>query len=142
MTGEFFELLTQKSILSNDINEDEYLAENNIRVFKKGVRDSIHTNLLHDSFLIRANSILGKSSKAENYYYLSGLLIGTELKELIRLKSRLSIVGNKLQSELYSTALNEPGIRQIEVYDVSVAMVHGHGKLYGLYQFQSQRRFL
>jgi 2-dehydro-3-deoxygalactonokinase len=142
MTGEFFELLTQKSILSNDIKEGEYLSENNIAIFKKGVRDSIHTNLLHNSFLIRANSILGKSSKEENYYYLSGLLIGTELKELVGFKSWISIVGNKLQSELYCRALNELGIKQIQSYDVSGAMVRGHCKVYDLYQFRSQRRFL
>src|SRR5215469_4233274 len=80
MTGEFFELLSKKSILSNDVAEGNF-SESGLESFKKGVKDSLHSNLLHSSFLVRTNHLFDKLSKQENYFYLSGLLIGAELKE-------------------------------------------------------------
>jgi 2-dehydro-3-deoxygalactonokinase len=38
--------------------------------------------LLHESFLVRTNDLLGKMSRKENLAYLSGLLIGEELKNI------------------------------------------------------------
>ena len=52
MTGEFFELLSKKSILSVSVKEGEDLQfGNNLQCFEKGVTDSIGSNLLHIVFL-------------------------------------------------------------------------------------------
>jgi 2-dehydro-3-deoxygalactonokinase len=83
MTGEFFELLSDKSILHasvekhEDFNEDAYQHH-----FSQGVKDAMTSNLLNASFRIRTNDLFGVLTKKENYSYLGGLLIGTELKEL------------------------------------------------------------
>ena len=84
MTGEFFELLSKKSILATGVEEGEGLINlNNKESFELGVSNSLQSNLLHACFLIRTNELFGELNKAKNYYYLSGLLIGTELRELI-----------------------------------------------------------
>jgi 2-dehydro-3-deoxygalactonokinase len=51
-------------------------SEKNLQSFQKGVNDRLGSNLLHMSFMVRTNHLFGKLSKQENYYYLSGLLIG------------------------------------------------------------------
>jgi 2-dehydro-3-deoxygalactonokinase len=84
MTGEFFELLSKKSILSLSIEDGlDFRHGKNVQSFKNGVTDSMKSNLLHNCFKVRTNDLFGKFTKRENYYYLSGLLIGTEMKELM-----------------------------------------------------------
>jgi 2-dehydro-3-deoxygalactonokinase len=39
-------------------------------------------NILRAAFLVRTNQLLAKLSKKENYFYLSGLMIGAEIKDL------------------------------------------------------------
>ena len=83
MTGEFFELLSKKSILKDSIAAGEPIGNgSNGLAFERGVTDSLQQNLLHSSFMVRTNGLFNKFSKNENYYYLSGLLIGAELSSL------------------------------------------------------------
>ncbi len=80
MTGEVFELLSQKSILKNSVEISE--KSQNLTVFKKGVRDALDESILHTIFKVRTNHLFDIYSKEENYNYLSGLLIGAELAVL------------------------------------------------------------
>src|SRR5438477_3512663 len=69
MTGEFFELLSKKSILSVSLEEGNGLkSEKNLQSFQKGINDCLRSNLLHTSFIVRTNHLFGKLSKRENYY--------------------------------------------------------------------------
>ncbi len=80
MTGEFFELLSMDSILKEAVKKDmpfNVEAENS---FKKGLLDSAKSNVLHSVFKVRTNVLFDAMTVGENYYYLSGLLIGAELK--------------------------------------------------------------
>ncbi len=87
MTGEFFSLLSKNSILSNNVEEsDDSLEGDDLKNFEEGVENSLKHNLLHTSFLARTNGLFNRNTKKENYYCLSGLLIGTELKDLIQNK--------------------------------------------------------
>ena len=107
MTGEFFELLSKKSILSVSLEEGNGLqSEKNLQSFQKGINDCLRSNLLHTSFIVRTNHLFGKLSKQENYYYLSGLLIGTEMKELINddYCSDITLVSNSDLNSYYETA--------------------------------------
>jgi 2-dehydro-3-deoxygalactonokinase len=134
MTGEFFELLSKKSILSSNVEESRDLFNaGNLKSFEQGVADSLHSNVLHSSFLVRTNHLFGKLSKQENYCYLSGLLIGTELKELINSRILLTIVSNELLEKLYSSALQKLGIRNIKYQDAGKAVIKGHCKIYNLF---------
>lgn len=84
MTGEFFALLSQKSVLAASLEEGEGLdIPDNSESFKKGILDSLQQNLLHSCFEVRVNNLFGRYTKQQSYYYLSGLLIGTEVKELL-----------------------------------------------------------
>ena len=83
MTGELFEVISKNTILSNSIAPGEF-NENTKIAFEKGVRkakasDAITTAL----FSIRTNTLFNKQTKTENFYFLSGLLIGEELKNIV-----------------------------------------------------------
>lgn len=136
MTGEFFELLSQKSVLrlsvENNYGEDNTQTSNS---FKLGVNDAIAANLLNVAFKVRTNSLLNKLSKEENYNYLSGLLIGTELKELkTSLVKKITLVGGSHLGEYYKCALEELGLlsrmREINVTWTDEAVVRGQYKIY------------
>jgi 2-dehydro-3-deoxygalactonokinase len=82
MTGEFFGLLSEMSLLSGSVEKNEGLSgEAGQGPFQRGVQDAAGTNLLRAAFRVRTNDLFGKLSAKENYHYLSGLLIGTELQD-------------------------------------------------------------
>jgi len=135
MTGEFFELLSKKSVLSNNVEENhDLLNSDNLKSFEKGVADSLDSNVLHSSFMVRTNQLFGKLSKQENYQYLSGLLIGTELKELISRKISFNVVSDELLRKFYGTALRKLGINKVKYMDAGKAVMKGHCKIYNLYK--------
>ena len=85
MTGEIFNILSEHSILKDSIelNKTSGLTEpEDIEAFKQGVEVSGSSSLLHNLFTVRTMQLFGKFSKEQNSYYLSGLLIGTELRQL------------------------------------------------------------
>jgi len=112
MTGEFFSLLSTKGILAASVEEGGQLAEGNNREwFEKGVRASGQANLLHNAFLVRTNGLFKKADKRENYFYLSGLLIGSECRELLpALPARITLAGEPALLALYEAALHALGI--------------------------------
>lgn len=134
MTGEFFELLSTKSILSVSIEEGHGLQnEKNVQSFEKGVRESVQVNLLHSSFLVRTNHLLGKFTKQENYYYLSGLLIGTEMKELISNGyENINLVSNAMLMPYYETSFNilNKGESILKIMNADEALVKGQFKIF------------
>lgn len=131
MTGEFFGLLSGRSILAADVEEPgENEHEEFFMHFKKGVQDSLHSNILHSSFLVRSNHLLGKTRKKENYYYLSGLLIGTEVKELKDKKLPLVVVSSKKMADSYIAAFDVIGIANVIFQNAGEATIKGHYKIY------------
>lgn len=85
MTGEIFNILSEHSILKDsiDLSKASGLTEpDDIEAFKLGVEVSGSSSLLHNLFTVRTMQLFGKFSKEQNSYYLSGLLIGTELRQL------------------------------------------------------------
>ncbi len=137
MTGEFFDLLSKKSILSVSVEEGKGFRESkNIEAFKKGVKDSIQSNILHGCFIVRTNSIFNKLSRPENYYYLSGLLIGSEVSEVINVDySNITIVGNNAFISHYTTAIEVFGFSGashfIHTEDADKALIKGQLMMLG-----------
>lgn len=82
MTGEFFALLSQHSILSNSLNHKKNIPITEWSFFQRGVEAAQRINLLSASFHIRTNELLHQINPSDNTHYLSGMLIGTELKAL------------------------------------------------------------
>jgi len=131
MTGEFFHLLSNRSILSQSVRESNHLLEGaNLKNFEDGVNKSIQDNLLHNAFLVRTNHLLNYLSKEENYFYLSGLLIGAELKEVAYGKVPLTVVGNESIQKYYVIALHQLGVSNVVTVDADIALVKGHCKIY------------
>lgn len=83
MTGELFSTLSMHTILRDSVAaEDSADAETEREAFLTGVRDSGQAGILRSLFRVRTNQLFNKYSKRENSRYLSGLLIGSELRNL------------------------------------------------------------
>ncbi len=129
MTGEFFDLLSTRSILAVSVekNADLQLGDS-LTSFDKGVRDSFQHSLLHASFLVRTNEVFKTYTKSENYFYLSGLLIGYELKDLMQVKGKVVVAAGKVVSGQYLRALEVLGvapIHNIAIKDADHCLIKG-----------------
>ena len=131
MTGEFFELLSKKSILSSNVEGGD-LSEPSLESFKKGVKESLVSELLHSSFLVRTNHLFHKLSKQENYFYLSGLMIGAELKEAAKNYKDIILISDQPLSKLYETAFEILKEKNsfLKVKNASEAILNGQVKIY------------
>lgn len=81
MTGELFQLLSQQSILSNNVSSlpwDKKMLE----AYTDGVTIGLEKKLTSQLFSIRSKQLQGKIDKENNFYKLSGMLIGDELSYL------------------------------------------------------------
>jgi 2-dehydro-3-deoxygalactonokinase len=129
MTGELFDLLCNKSILSGSVKKDN--IENEINpYFINGVAEGAELNFLNIIFHVRTNQLFAKLEPLENYHYLSGLLIGTELKDLLQKDfSLVTLVSTGALSNLYSQALHTLGIQNFAQKDADEALIKGQSIL-------------
>jgi 2-dehydro-3-deoxygalactonokinase len=135
MTGELFDLMRYKSMLAGGLEADSQLSGKD-EAFIQGVFDSNRGNLLNCLFRIRTNELFKRLTKRENFCYLSGMLIGEELKsihgedyDMINLVS-----GGKLLS-LYVEALSALGFKnRIRTFDADRALVDGQVSIFKSYQ--------
>lgn len=125
ITGEIFNLLSQKSILSDSVMKGE-----DTESFELGVRDAINSNLLHKLFRVRTRQVLDNFPPISNYQYLSGLLIGTELKELKGTTASIFVVCEEPLTKAYLRALNclNPKVK-ISTLNAREALISGHCKI-------------
>jgi len=86
LTGEMFEMLCSKSVLKGSVSKasnHKVMDEMNLQSFYKGINESQNnTNLLNKLFSVRTNALFKLLSAEENFFYLSGLLIGSEIRSL------------------------------------------------------------
>ena len=125
MTGEFFDLLSTHSILAASVNSDGMLDDPACRdCFKLGLHAGQSENLLHAAFMVRTNQLLKKIPAAYNSFYLSGLLIGAELKE-VPSNMPLYLVAGPVHIPLYTLACQILGIHVGAVIDADEALIRG-----------------
>jgi 2-dehydro-3-deoxygalactonokinase len=132
MTGEFFELLARRSILSNSIDESSAADPAEMAAaFIEGVAAGATENLLHASFGIRVAELSARRSKRGGFHYLSGLVIGTELKELQNDKPKaIVLVGSVALTARYAQALHTLGHRgSISTYPAELAVIAGQSRV-------------
>jgi len=136
MTGDFFELLSQKSILSTSVEKTAAIeSPGQLSSFKAGVEEGATNGLLSAAFKVRTNNLFGKYSKAENFTFLSGLLIGAELTDpAIRTAKKVHLLcGSKLE-QYYRIAFECLGLsQQLKTYPaqwVDDAVARAHFKIY------------
>jgi len=86
MTGEVFNIMSNHSILKDSIQKDDEkkLSQADADAFKLGVQKSKETGILNGLFTVRTNQLFNKLDKKQNFFYLSGLLIGEEMNYLLR----------------------------------------------------------
>ena len=132
MTGELFDLLSTKSILSNSVEKENFFSEIVNPWFEKGVKEGADSNLLNSIFHVRTNRLFNKLSPRGNYHYLSGLLIGTELKDLLKSDySNITVVSDEKFLPLYSNALHLLEVNQnIHHLNSDKALVKGQCNIY------------
>ena len=86
LTGEMFEMLCSKSVLKGSVLKEsnhKVMDELNLQSFYKGINESQNNaNLLNKLFSVRTNALFKLLSAEENFFYLSGLLIGSEIRSL------------------------------------------------------------
>ena len=132
MTGEFFALLSEKSILSASVERTMDLSsEKNRNSFEAGVKESLHSNLLNTSFKVRTNYLFHKLSQQENYHYLSGVIIGNEMKEATGNDGNIVLVSNSQLQAPYEAAFNVivNGSRSLKIQNADKAIVAGQLKI-------------
>ncbi len=113
MTGELFDLLVNNSILKNSVdmslmNFETYHDE---KSFRNGVQATSEHPILQQLFKVRTNDLFGLLDKRQNAFFLSGLLIGSEMRAL-RDKPNVAILlcsSEKLHT-YYKLALDELGL--------------------------------
>jgi 2-dehydro-3-deoxygalactonokinase len=104
MTGELFEVISRYSILSASLEEAEWNPSYE-EIFLKGVKKGLANRQTASLFRIRAGSLIHNTSGDQNYYYLSGLLIGGELSNLKTCTETVYLAATGIYHSLYRLAL-------------------------------------
>jgi 2-dehydro-3-deoxygalactonokinase len=115
MTGEVFNLMASHSILKDSIETDStgVLSDEKRDAYKVGIQESGSTNILNALFRVRINQLFHTMSKEQNAMYLSGLLIGSELRHLAaETHWQLVLCSGQNLYELYQTAIEELGLSE------------------------------
>ena len=112
MTGEFYALLSQHSILAKTCLPDAPLKK---EVFLDGVMQSQKSGgLLHHAFSARSLALFEKLNPAQSSSYISGLLIGEEIKSaqhsMQAYSKPLFILGNSQLTQRYAFAMEALGM--------------------------------
>jgi 2-dehydro-3-deoxygalactonokinase len=114
MTGEIFNLLKRHSILADLLAGP---AEPDA-AFEDGVRHGLEEDdLTAELFSVRARVLLGKAKREDAASYVSGLLIGSDLRIGLRSFDREQVVtmGGPELTRLFASALRVAGRTPIEV---------------------------
>ncbi len=106
MTGELFDVLTTKSILSNSVRSVAW-NNSNKAAFIEGVEIGAKEQLSANLFSIRAQHLLQNSCKEDNFFRLSGMLIGEELSYLNDLDTTLFLAAAEPFLAMYKLALEK-----------------------------------
>lgn len=118
MTGEIFNILSEHSILKDSIlKTDDFKNERNLTAFRDGVIASANSNLLNTLFTVRTNQLFKKFDQSSNAFYMSGLLIGTELRQLGSIGDRsLVICSGKHLYDHYKVASETLDLSQNSIF--------------------------
>ena len=123
MTGEIFNLLKEHSILADLLEAPAQPGP----AFEAGVRHGLERDdLTAELFSVRARTLLGKARREEASAYVSGLLIGADLKVGLRLAGDGEVVamGRPDLTRLFCAAIETAG-RPARAVDGEAAFLAG-----------------
>lgn len=131
MTGELFSLLIEHSILKNSVQSDSW-KESYHHAFLAGLRKG-QAGLTRHLFKIRVDQLLKRSDPTENYFTLSGMLIGDELKDLFHQPAHLILAAPDSIRNHYAMAMNtmypEHKITTVTESDYHLALIKGQNRV-------------
>ncbi|MGY3791209.1 2-dehydro-3-deoxygalactonokinase [Aquimarina sp. 433] len=104
MSGELFEILSTTGLLSLSVKNTEWDPKFS-GIFLEGVQKGINDEFMKALFSIRGSDILKSTSKEMNFYFLSGLIIGSELSYLKKNDQKIFLGASGMLRELYLLAL-------------------------------------
>lgn len=105
MTGELFHLLSEQSILKNSLESFDKISSIESGYFINGVFKGSEEEILNELFTVRTNDLLKGIGRKSNYAYLSGLLIGQELKHVFKAQKAIYLCNSGASSAFYRLAL-------------------------------------
>jgi 2-dehydro-3-deoxygalactonokinase len=110
MTGEFYKLLSEHSILARSLDASSVNLDQSS--FLHGLDYALESNsLLNSAFSMRVKSLMGELTPAQAGSYLSGLLLGEELMAMqVQAGAELVLVGSQQLRERYELALQHLGV--------------------------------
>ena len=117
MTGEFYALLRQHSILARTLSADDHAHDPG--AFDLGVDHALHSQgLLHTAFSVRTLALFDRMPAAALPSYLSGLVIGEELiAQTLKRGDMVVMMGNEQLTAHYEQALAHLGVSARRVGD-------------------------
>lgn len=121
MTGEFYSIIAQHSLLGKGLPSADEDADCTA-TFEKGVRDAQKGQLTNFVFLARTRRLFEQVAEHDVKTYMSGLLIGYELKEIKN--KHIYIVGGQSLSANYKLACDLLNL-QAEVLDGNQCFLAG-----------------
>lgn len=104
MTGELFEVLTTHSILSNSVSAGPW-DQRAREAFSQGLQQAAAGSITADLLSVRTRDVLEHTPKERNYYFLSGLLIGDELRYQKDQQEMICLAASGPVFTLYKNAL-------------------------------------
>lgn len=137
MTGELFDLLSNKSILSNSVLNSLW-DETKMKAFKEGVLLGMKEGISSSLFNVRVRDVLEDFEKDDNYYFLSGLLIGDELSYLKEEKCKIILAAPNSIFKMYKIGLelildNHDQLLFLNQEILEKALIKGQIKILNLY---------
>jgi 2-dehydro-3-deoxygalactonokinase len=114
MTGELFQVTSKHSILKDSVQVSDLkdFSNGNADAFKLGLKQARGSSILNGLFTVRTNQLFEKLDKKQNSFYLSGLLIGTEIGNLSNQKLPLLLCSGGNLYEYYESAIVEYGLSE------------------------------
>lgn len=104
MTGDVFGALRRCTILSRIMTEENSVDNG---AFLRGVARSADAGgLLHHLFSVRSLALMDELTPQDSASYLSGLLVGHEVRSVMPADAHVHLVGNAVLSKLYGWAIN------------------------------------
>jgi len=129
MTGELYEVLLHNSLLG--MVEDKKIFS--LTGFNKGLQKAKDSDAIIESlFSTRAKLLLSGIDKTEVPGYLSGMLIGNEVKsQLAQIKAdkKIGVVANKHLSELYQLVFQSFNLNNVNFLDVQEVTIQGYNTI-------------
>lgn len=137
MTGELFALLSQQSLLSVSVKSSSW-HQRHTTAFDAGLSRGLSGSCTANLFSIRARHILHGQTPTDNFFFLSGLLIGDELAYLQQREETVVLAAPAALFPLYRIALEmilpQSRLVLLEEPDLELGLLRGQQKILEHYE--------